>query len=63
MAALFLVSSLLTVGFLLVSVRLIVLQVFQHDEWSKRAEREHEKNVSIEAERGPFTIETGPFLP
>lgn len=61
-AALFLVSSLLTVGFLLVSVRLVVLQVFQHDEWSKRAEREHEKNVSIEAERGAIYDRNGTVL-
>lgn len=61
-AALFLISSLLTVGFLLVSVRLVVLQVFQHDEWSKRAEREHEKNVSIEAERGAIYDRNGTVL-
>lgn len=61
-AALFLVSSLLTVGFLLVTVRLVVLQVFQHDEWSKRAEREHEKNVSIQAERGAIYDRNGTVL-
>lgn len=61
-AALFLVSSLLTVGFLLVSVRLVVLQGFQHAEWSKRAEREHEKNVSIEAERGTIYDRNGTVL-
>lgn len=61
-APLFVVSSLLTVGFLLVSVRLVVLQAFQHAEWSKRAEREHEKNVSIEAERGTIYDRNGMVL-
>lgn len=61
-AALLLVSSLLTLGFLLVSVRLVVLQGFQHAEWSKRAEREHEKNVSIEAERGSIYDRNGTVL-
>ncbi len=61
-APLLLVSSLLTVGFLLVSVRLVVLQAFQHAEWSKRAEREHEKNVSIEAERGTIYDRNGTVL-
>jgi len=57
-----LVSSLLTVGFILVLVRLIILQAFQHAEWSKRAEREHEKNVSIEAERGTIYDRNGTVL-
>lgn len=61
-ASLFLVSTLLTVGFLLVSARLVVLQAFQHAEWSKRAEREHEKNVSIEAERGAIYDRNGTVL-
>jgi cell division protein FtsI (penicillin-binding protein 3) len=59
---LFLVSSLLTVGFVLVLIRLVVLQTLQHDEWSKRAEREHEKNVSIEAERGTIYDRNGTVL-
>ena len=60
--SLFFVSSLVAAGFALVSVRLIVLQAFQHAEWSKRAEREHEKNVSIEAERGTIYDRNGTVL-
>lgn len=61
-SAVLLVSSLLTVGFLVVLIRLVVLQAFQHAEWSKRAEREHEKNVSIEAERGAIYDRNGTVL-
>lgn len=57
-----LVASLLTAGFFMVMVRLIVIQGFQNKEWLKRAEQEHEKNVSIEAERGAIYDRAGNIL-
>ncbi|MBI3802312.1 MAG: penicillin-binding protein 2 [Nitrospirae bacterium] len=56
------VASLLSVGFVLVAVRLVILQAFQHEAWSKRADREHEKNISIEAERGTIYDRNGNIL-
>jgi cell division protein FtsI (penicillin-binding protein 3) len=57
-----LVSSLLTIGFFLVMVRLIIIQGFQNDQWLKRAEQEHERNISIEAERGTIYDRAGNIL-
>ena len=57
-----LVSTLLTIGFFLVMVRLVIIQGFQSEEWLKRAEQEHEKNISIEAERGTIYDRAGNIL-
>lgn len=56
------VASLLTAGFFMVMVRLIVIQGFQNHEWLKRAEQAHEKNISIEAERGTIYDRAGNIL-
>lgn len=56
------VAFLLTAGFLLVMVRLIVIQGVQGERWLKRAERAHEKNVSIDAERGTIYDRKGNIL-
>ena len=57
-----LVASLLTAGFFMVMIRLIMVQGFQNREWLKRAEQEHEKNISIEAERGTIYDRAGNIL-
>lgn len=58
----FFVAALFTVGFFIVFLRLIVVQGIQHDTWLKRAERAHEKNVQIEAERGSIYDRNGRTL-
>ncbi len=62
MAGLLPIVLLMTAGFLAVLIRLVFLQVFQHEEWSRRAEREHEKQVSIEGERGSIYDRKGNIL-
>lgn len=57
-----LIASLLTFGFFMVMIRLMIIQGFQNHEWLKRAEQEHEKNISIEAERGTIYDRTGNIL-
>jgi len=57
-----LVASLLTFGFFMVMIRLMIIQGFQNHEWLKRAEQEHEKNISIEAERGTIYDRAGNVL-
>ncbi|MFQ5579276.1 MAG: peptidoglycan D,D-transpeptidase FtsI family protein [Nitrospiria bacterium] len=58
----FFVTALFTIGFFIVFLRLIVVQGVQHDTWLKRAERAHEKNVQIDAERGSIYDRTGRTL-
>ncbi len=58
----FFVAAVFTLGFFLVFLRLIVVQGVQHDAWTKRAERAHEKNVKIEAERGSIYDRNGQAL-
>lgn len=53
---------LLTAGFLCVVVRLFSLQVVQATELSKRAERQHEKSVVLEGERGTLFDRQGRIL-
>jgi len=58
----FFVTALFTVGFFIVFLRLLVVQGVQHDTWVERAERAHEKNVQIEAERGSIYDRNGRAL-
>lgn len=53
---------LLTAGFLCVVVRLFALQVVEATELSKRAERQHEKSVVLEGERGTIFDRQGRIL-
>ena len=57
-----LVASLLTFGFFMVMIRLMIIQGLQNHQWLKRAEQEHEKNISIEAERGTIYDRAGNIL-
>lgn len=59
---LILATLLLTIGFIAVAVRLVVIQGFQREIWHKRAQREHEKSFSIEAERGAIYDRRGNVL-
>ncbi len=58
----FLAVVLLTAGFLCVAVRLFALQVVEATELSKRAERQHEKSVALEGERGTIFDRQGRIL-
>jgi cell division protein FtsI (penicillin-binding protein 3) len=58
----FLAVILLTAGFLCVGVRLFALQVVEATELSKRAERQHEKSVVLEGERGTIFDRQGRIL-
>lgn len=49
-------------GFMLVLVRLTVIQAVEHDTWAKRASRAQEKNVTIEAQRGAIFDRNGQIL-
>jgi cell division protein FtsI (penicillin-binding protein 3) len=52
----------LTSGFLCVGGRLIALQVVEATDLSRRAERQHEKNVVLEGERGTIFDRQGRIL-
>ncbi|MBI3609314.1 MAG: penicillin-binding protein 2 [Nitrospirae bacterium] len=57
-----LTGILLAAGFLVVAVRLFALQVVEAVELSKRAERQHEKSVALEGERGTIFDRKGRIL-
>ncbi|MFQ5596538.1 MAG: peptidoglycan D,D-transpeptidase FtsI family protein [Nitrospiria bacterium] len=52
----------LMVGFVLVSVRLVFVQWFQHEEWLGRARQGQELSVKVEAERGTIYDRHGNVL-
>ncbi|HLG21858.1 MAG TPA: penicillin-binding protein 2, partial [Candidatus Manganitrophaceae bacterium] len=56
------VALLMSAGFVAIAVRLVMIQGFQNEVWLKRAERQHEKNLSIEAERGAIYDRNGNVL-
>ena len=58
----FVTGVLLAVGFLGVVVRLCALQVVEASDLSKRAERQHEKSVTLEGERGTIFDRKGRIL-
>jgi len=58
----FLTGVLLAIGFIGVLVRLCALQVVEATELSKRAERQHEKSVILEGERGTIFDRKGRIL-
>ncbi len=54
--------ALMAFGFILISLRLVVVQGLQHEEWLARAEQAQEKSVEIEAERGTIYDRKGRIL-
>ena len=42
----------LVMGFSGLSARLIIVQIFQHDEWEARAEKDYTRKIIEPAERG-----------
>lgn len=58
----FLSGALLTIGFVSVGYRLFTLQVVEATELAKRAERQHEKSVALEGERGTIFDRKGRIL-
>jgi len=56
------IFALMTLGFVLVLLRLVYLQGFQHKEWRARAQQAQEKSIELEAERGTIYDRKGRVL-